>query len=164
MTVRLNGDGLSRNFTAAYGAFNNAIVAAVGRAGSVNFVLYYCLIGGVFKSSANICAAHETSCGIGTGCLVIGVFFTIVYVTFLNNENYGVDHSSKTTGSSGDSYCLGSGGINEDFVVYTVIGRGGKCVFLAIYGKLRGVCLVFCRVNDNLGYIIRNGECKGTGY
>ena len=182
VTESVNGDGFSGDFCVTYRAVNYVVIAAVVYTISCLFVFYNGFACGVTESLNKGLATYGTGLSGFAGCCVAGGVLN--FASFVTNvavciaiicvnvftalagdvELDGVYHCSYTAGNGGKGNGLSNGGVNSDDIICAIIGVLCKGICCSVNGNLSGVSLVFCNVNNNRGYVVRNGEGESTNY
>ena len=102
-----------------------------------------------------------TNSAADVASVVAVVFVNVLARSNVNFEFDSVDHCSNAAGNGCERNSLRRGGVNNVYIICTIVGVLGKGICGAVYSNLCGVCLVFCYVNNNFGYFLRNGEGEG---
>ena len=154
-----------------------------------NFTSFIAFVTGCIASIVINVLANLTGCAtFVTGCIAsvvvnvlanftgftafVTICITVVIVNVLafrcvgvnDVELDGVDHCSYATGDGGKGNGLVNRGVNSDSIVCAIIGVLCQSILRFVNGDLGGFILVFCNVNNNLYYFLRNGEGKGSGF
>ena len=161
VSVITNGAGVCG--VAAVGAIrssNNCIVLVTESGNYCACAYNFVTIGANGVAGEAFGGAGSIGCAFNSG---VGVF-TFRCVRVNDVELDGVDHCSYATGDSNKGNGLVNGGVNGDFVIRTVVGILCQSVCCFVNSNLGGTSLVFCNVNNNLYYFLRNGEGKGSGF
>ena len=170
-------------------AFVTGCVTSIAINVLANFTSFIAFVTGCIASIVINVLANLTGCAtFVTGCIAsvvvnvlanftgftafVTICITVVIVNVLafrcvgvnDVELDGVDHCSYATGDGGKGNGLVNRGVNSDSIVCAIIGVLCQSILRFVNGDLGGFILVFCNVNNNLYYFLRNGEGKGSGF